>query len=99
VLIKELVHTEVATADAHRQLPLDEAHFNALSSELVLAGRLTQKHHFQLVAVGVVVHEVSQFGIDCVVFEWYVDANFRFKVHTVDLDRLDLLSLVADLFE
>jgi hypothetical protein len=89
VLVQELVDGEEASAHAHVDLVLVDAHVNALGAKLVDALGLTHEHDLEFLAVGVVVDVLSEALVNLIVLHGDVNRDARLEVNDVLLQGLN----------
>ena len=95
-LVKELVYAKVTTTDADLNLVLLHAHVYTFSAELVDTLTVPHKHHLQLVAVGVVVDELSYLLVNRVSLDRNIDRHPHLEIDDVALEGGSLELKVSD---
>ena len=83
MLVQELVDTHVASADPDLDLVLFDSHSDFLCAELVGALALPHEHQLKFIAIRVVVDELCNAAIDCIIFDWDVDGYAGFQIDDV----------------
>ena len=80
VLVQELVHTHVAAANSNLDLVLLDPYGDTLRAEVVNTLALPHEHHFEFVAIRIIVNELSNLLVDRIFLDRHIDRDFTLQV-------------------